>query len=547
MRKNMSLCRRMVATSVLALTLVGVAGAGAKVEADSTKLQTELDDFSSKFGSYENSQHEEFKRKLSSLSDDALSYLMAKVVADYSIDTEFQNIIPPGLNYLGVSNDQKQEKARQLVFAEMRKRIKERDAFRDEVKHQQKENSKLNTEKLTLTEAMITHFKDLQKAKQDLEQKGKELENITKQFRLTVLESKSEKEKLEAERDGIKVQLSDSNKVNAELKAQMENLQAQAEVTAQSLKESQEKVAEATKQNSNLQSQLDKGQNDLATLQKRFEDATKSNSEEKTQLQQELEAKKKEVAGLQSQVTDSTNKLKVLEAAQKAAEVKVAELTEQKAAIETKLQQQSDLSAQDKAKLEQKLADVQAKITDKEKAIKALEEQLAETTKSIKALEEAKAQVEEKLKNQSQLSEQEKAQLQKELQDLMAKLEALKKNQDQAPSVPETPEVKPEDTPKAPETPEVAPEKEQNKPDDKAPGKHSIPWTALTPAQPIPSPKDKATPKPKVPQANTAGTGAFAKSAQLPATGEKTSPFFTAAALAVIVSSGVLAHKRKEN
>ncbi|MGT2919967.1 LPXTG cell wall anchor domain-containing protein, partial [Streptococcus canis] len=76
---------------------------------------------------------------------------------------------------------------------------------------------------------------------------------------------------------------------------------------------------------------------------------------------------------------------------------------------------------------------------------------------------------------------------------------------------------------------------------------HSIPWTALTPAQPIPSPKDKATPKPKVPQANTAGTGAFAKSAQLPATGEKTSPFFTAAALAVIVSSGVLARKRKEN
>ncbi|WP_164403432.1 LPXTG cell wall anchor domain-containing protein, partial [Streptococcus canis] len=41
--------------------------------------------------------------------------------------------------------------------------------------------------------------------------------------------------------------------------------------------------------------------------------------------------------------------------------------------------------------------------------------------------------------------------------------------------------------------------------------------------------------------------GAFAKSAQLPATGEKTSPFFTAAALAVIVSSGVLARKRKEN
>ncbi|WP_332058440.1 LPXTG cell wall anchor domain-containing protein, partial [Streptococcus canis] len=150
-------------------------------------------------------------------------------------------------------------------------------------------------------------------------------------------------------------------------------------------------------------------------------------------------------------------------------------------------------------------------------------------------------------KNQSQLSEQEKAQLQKELQDLMAKLEALKKNQDHAPSVPETPEVKPEDTPKAPETPEVAPEKEQNKPEDKAPGKHSIPWTALTPAQPIPSPNDKATPKPKVPQANTAGTGAFAKSAQLPATGEKTSPFFTAAALAVIVSSGVLARKRKEN
>lgn len=543
----MSLCRRVVGTSLLAITLLGMSSVGVnKVAADYATFESEITQFANKFkGEGTSKSDETYKKAVSELSDDALIYLMARVAADHAIsDSDASEYgkklqVAKDLNYLGTSNGT-DERARKIVFAEMEKRITERDIFRDETRYQQGQNSKLSAENQTLTEAIEKTKEEKAKLSQDLNQKTTDLKNLTEQFRLTLLKDESDKKQLETERDELATQLSQANQSNAELEAKAKELKEQADTATQNLQTSQEKVKEldqkvaaATTQNKALQTQLDKGQNDLATLQKRFEDATKSNSEEKTQLQQELEAKKKEVAGLQSQVTDSTNKLKVLEAAQKAAEVKVAELTEQKAAIETKLQQQSDLSAQDKAKLEQKLADVQAKITDKEKA--------------IKALEEAKAQVEEKLKNQSQLSEQEKAQLQKELQDLMAKLEALKKNQDQAPSVPETPEVKPEDTPKAPETPEVAPEKEQNKPDDKAPGKHSIPWTALTPAQPIPSPKDKATPKPKVPQANTAGTGAFAKSAQLPATGEKTSPFFTAAALAVIVSSGVLARKRKEN
>ncbi|KPJ22256.1 LPXTG cell wall anchor domain-containing protein, partial [Streptococcus phocae] len=85
--------------------------------------------------------------------------------------------------------------------------------------------------------------------------------------------------------------------------------------------------------------------------------------------------------------------------------------------------------------------------------------------------------------------------------------------------------------------PEVKPEKDTKDNSDKAPkghkdGKSSVPMTKLTPATPI-------APKAVAPKAEH----------QLPSTGESTNPFFTAAAVAVMASAGVLAvsAKRKED
>ncbi|WP_159584061.1 LPXTG cell wall anchor domain-containing protein [Streptococcus halichoeri] len=393
------------------------------------------------------------------------------------------------------------------------------------------ENNKLTEAKLTLEEALRTNFKSLEES----QKKQKDL----------------------AER------LDKAKQSNADLSERMEALQTKAKETAQNLQVSQEKVAQATQQNADLQAKLDKEEKDLTALQKRFDQAASTNSQDKAKLQQELDAKKAEVTGLQSQVTDSANKLKDAQAQVAELSSEKANLAKQKADVEAQLQNQQNLSAQDKAKLEQQLADVQAKITEKENAIKGLESKLTETTA--------------KLENQSKLSAEDKAKLQHELQDLMAKLDMLKKEHDSVPSTPDmpkNPEVKPE-APKVPET------KHEEKPaEPKAPEKHSIPWTALTPAAPSTpkKPEIKPAPAPVIPEvkpgkvhpaapkakhgkahhAATPATPHMAPSAQyaaqntaahLPQTGEAATSFFTAAALSVMASAGVLSLKRqrKEN
>src|SRR3712207_4214167 len=89
--------------------------------------------------------------------------------------------------------------------------------------------------------------------------------------------------------------------------------------------------------------------------------------------------------------------------------------------------------------------------------------------------------------------------------------------------MPEAP-MKPED----PKTPE-------KKDQPQTPEKRSIPWTGLTPAKPIDTTK---APKSSAPSSQT---GAATPKKQLPATGDTATPsFFTAAAMAVLASVGVL-------
>ncbi|WP_159304711.1 hypothetical protein, partial [Streptococcus canis] len=157
MRKNMSLCRRVVGTSLLAITLLGMSSNGLKkVSAETETFETELRHFVTKFKDSAKSNTDiEYKRAVASLSDELLNYLMLKVVADYNIDPNAyissSSDIASGLNYLGTSQQNKNSDARKIVFEEMKKRITERGklksdnkALTDEARYQQGRNIKLS-------------------------------------------------------------------------------------------------------------------------------------------------------------------------------------------------------------------------------------------------------------------------------------------------------------------------------------------------------------------------------------------------------------------
>ncbi|WP_159305277.1 hypothetical protein, partial [Streptococcus canis] len=122
MRKNMSLCRRVVGTSLLAITLLGMSSVGVnKVAADSSTFESEVTEFVNKFkGENTSKSGEDYKKVVASLSDELLNYLMLKVVADYDIDpTAYIPSSPDiasGLNYLGTSQKNKNTGARKIVF-----------------------------------------------------------------------------------------------------------------------------------------------------------------------------------------------------------------------------------------------------------------------------------------------------------------------------------------------------------------------------------------------------------------------------------------------
>ncbi|KPJ22119.1 LPXTG cell wall anchor domain-containing protein, partial [Streptococcus phocae] len=122
-----------------------------------------------------------------------------------------------------------------------------------------------------------------------------------------------------------------------------------------------------------------------------------------------------------------------------------------------------------------------------------------------------------------------------------------------SPEAPKAPETKPDapKSPEAPKAPETMPDAPKSPEAPKAPEKHSLPWTALTPATPIPGHTDKKD-APKAQKATKASAPIMRqdKKAVLPSTGEQApTGFFTAAAMAVLASVGALAFlpKRKED
>ncbi|HHD3295863.1 TPA: LPXTG cell wall anchor domain-containing protein, partial [Streptococcus pyogenes] len=116
---------------------------------------------------------------------------------------------------------------------------------------------------------------------------------------------------------------------------------------------------------------------------------------------------------------------------------------------------------------------------------------------------------------------------------------------EKSPEVTPTPETPEQPGEKAPEkSPEVTPTPETpEQPGEKAPEKSK----EVTPAPEKPADKE-ANQTPERRNGNMAKTPVTNNHRRLPATGEQANPFFTAAAVAVMTTAGVLAvTKRKEN
>lgn len=251
--------------------------------------------------------------------------------------------------------------------------------------------------------------------------------------------------------------------------------------------------------------------------------------EELAAAQLQLEAKNAEIENLKLQDNMKAEEIAKLESEAKILENLIGSGKRELGDLEAKL---ADANAQ-KAKLEseavilenligsgkREIADLQAKLdaanADNAKLIEEkqiLEASRKRTNRDLEAARNAKKEVDAELAKLKAEAEALKEQLAKQAQEI----EKLKDSKEASPKAPEAP--------KTPEKPEVTP---------KDSGKSTMPWTALTPAKPIA-------------KANMSSTDAKKDSHQLPSTGEAATPFFTAAAMSVMASAGVLALKRKE-
>src|SRR3712207_3318113 len=195
---------------------------------------------------------------------------------------------------------------------------------------------------------------------------------------------------------------------------------------------------------------------------------------------------------------------------------------EQLEALKKELETEKAKEAEEADKLQKQIAEKDATISD-------LQKQLEASNQKVKELEAEKAALQEKLAMQEQAHAEEKAKLQKEIEELKAQIEKLKHCQDTPKPEPKPmPEPKPEPKPMPEPKPEPKPMPEP-KPEPK----------------PMPEPKPEAK-KPEQPKPMTK-PGAKKPEQSLPSTGDIRNPFFTPAAIAIMIAAGTIAiPKRKK-
>ncbi|HEP1546130.1 M protein [Streptococcus pyogenes] len=329
----------------------------------------------------------------------------------------------------------------------------------------------------------------------------------------------------------------EANKVFEERKA----LEKQAHELGDTINHMSQTISEQSRKIAALKSEAElKNQQALEALNnknKQISDLTNENAQLKEAIEgyvqtiqnasREMAAKQQELAAAKSQLEAKNAEIEALKQQDASKTEEIAKLQSEAATLEnllgsakhelTDLQAKLDTATAEKAKLE-------SQVTTLENLLGSAKRELTDLQAKLDAANAEK----EKLQSQAAALEKQLEATKKELADLQAKLAAT--NQEKEKLEAEAKALKEQLAKQAEELAKLKADKASGtqKPDTK-PGNKEVPTR----------PSQTRTNINKAPMAQT--------KRQLPSTGEETTnPFFTAAALTVIASAGVLALKRKE-
>ncbi|HGK7885552.1 TPA: YSIRK-type signal peptide-containing protein [Streptococcus pyogenes] len=343
--------------------------------------------------------------------------------------------------------------------------------------------------------------------------------------------------KAETEHVDVVLSAKEANKVFEERKA----LEKQAHELGDTINHMSQTISEQSRKIAALKSEAElKNQQALEALNnknKQISDLTNENAQLKEAIEgyvqtiqnasREIAAKQQELAAAKSQLEAKNAEIEALKQQDVSKTEEIAKLQSEAATLEnllgsakhelTDLQAKLDTATAEKAKLE-------SQVTILENLLGSAKRELTDLQAKLDAANTEK----EKLQSQAAALEKQLEATKKELADLQAKLAAT--NQEKEKLEAEAKALKEQLAKQAEELAKLKADKASGaqKPDTK-PGNKEVPTR----------PSQTRTNTNKAPMAQT--------KRQLPSTGEETTnPFFTAAALAVIASVGVLALKRKE-
>nr|BBC54060.1 M-like protein [Streptococcus canis]BBC54063.1 M-like protein [Streptococcus canis] len=302
-------------------------------------------------------------------------------------------------------------------------------------------------------------------------------------------------------------------------KKALEDSQKEAQANLDALNHKNEQIASLVGERDGLSAQLSASQERNAELERNLESYDRLIESAKFEMQQKLA----EIERLTAENADAKDQIEKLQAEVSTLRDQVASLDRLVESAKYDLAQKQaeiDTLTKQKAEAEQALAAEQAKVAELEKQLEASNAKVAELEKQ-KAEAEAKIAV---LEKDLETAQAENAKYKEQLAKQAEELEAAKKAKAEA---------------------EAKIEELKGMLDKKAQDNASLQAEINRLKQGI-SDKMKSMPGQGTAKANMSSTDAKKDSHQLPSTGEAANPFFTAAAMSVMASAGVLALKRKE-
>ncbi|HEP1258730.1 TPA: YSIRK-type signal peptide-containing protein [Streptococcus pyogenes] len=344
--------------------------------------------------------------------------------------------------------------------------------------------------------------------------------------------TKSEELSRQVEKLQTLVQSKTSNyeKIKSQLQELEQSKKALEDTFYSTLRDHSSLFKEQDKEIKNMRAQLEfknKQISDLTNENAQLKEAIEGYVQTIQNASREIAAKQQELAAAKSQLEAKNAEIEALKQQDASKTEEIAKLQSEAATLEnllgsakrelTDLQAKLDTATAEKAKLE-------SQVTTLENLLGSAKRELTDLQAKLDAANAEK----EKLQSQAAALEKQLEATKKELADLQAKLAAT--NQEKEKLEAEAKALKEQLAKQAEELAKLKADKASGaqKPDTK-PGNKEVPTR----------PSQTRTNTNKAPMAQT--------KRQLPSTGEETTnPFFTAAALTVIASAGVLALKRKE-